>query len=59
MPRWAFYTTSNIIPRHCRVQDYALILSMDDGTRDVVDASLPSLLAADTDGEGPATWGWD
>jgi len=24
-----------------------------------VDASLPSVLQADTDGTGPTTWGWD
>jgi hypothetical protein len=57
--RSAFFTTSNVIPRHCRVQDYALVASAPDGVRVVADASLPSLLAADTDGQGPATWGWD
>jgi hypothetical protein len=57
--RWVFFRTANVIPRHCRVQDYALIVSTDPGGRHVVDASLPSLLAADTDGQGPATWGWD
>jgi len=59
LARWVFYTTANVIPRHCRVQDYALMVWTDAGTRHVIDASLPSLLAADTDGQGPATWGWD
>ena len=42
-----------------RDRDYALMVWTDAGTRHVIDASLPSLLAADTDGQGPATWGWD
>jgi hypothetical protein len=53
------FTTSNVIPRHCRVQDYALIVSGEGGERVVADASLPALLVADTDGQGPSTWGWD
>jgi hypothetical protein len=54
-----FFTTSNLIPRHCRVQDYAVIVLAPGGERVVADASLPALLAADTDGQGPPTWGWD
>jgi len=56
---WILFSTVNVIPRHCRVQDYALVVRDAHGTRILVDASLPALLAADTDGQGPATWGWD
>jgi hypothetical protein len=56
---WLFFRTANVIPRHCRAQDYALVISTADGHRLIADASLPSLLASDTDGQGPATWGWD
>jgi hypothetical protein len=56
---WLLFNTRNIIPRHCRVQEYALVAFTGDGRRLIVDASLPTLLAADTDGQGPATWGWD
>ena len=59
MTDWVRFTTSNVIPRHCRVQDYAVVVSSERGERVVADASLPALLAADTDGQGPATWGWD
>ncbi|HTM04228.1 MAG TPA: hypothetical protein VL173_12030 [Vicinamibacterales bacterium] len=53
------FTTSNVIPRHCRVDAYTLLLTDDRGERLVADASLPAVLQADTDGVGPATWGWD
>jgi hypothetical protein len=53
------FTTSNVIPRHCRVDAYTLLLTDDQGERVIVDASLPAVLQADTDGTGPATWGWD
>ena len=56
---WLLFSTSNVIPRHCRVDDYTLILLCADGRRMKVDAALPALLQADTDGTGPATWGWD
>jgi len=56
---WLFFRTTNVIPRHCRVDDYTLILTCDAGRRVLVDASLPAMLADDTDGTGPATWGWD
>lgn len=56
---WLFFKTANVIPRHCRVHDYALVLRMTDDRRLLVDASLPSLLASDSDGNGPRTWGWD
>ena len=56
---WILFSTVNVIPRHCRVQDYALVVRDAHGTRILVDASLPALLAADTDGQGSATWGWD
>jgi hypothetical protein len=56
---WVFFTTANVIPRHCRVTDYALLAHLADGDRVVTDASLPALLRGDTDGEGSRTWGWD
>lgn len=56
---WILLNTANVIPRHCRVQDYTLIARDATGGRTLADASLPALLAADTDGQGPATWGWD
>ena len=56
---WILLSTVNVIPRHCRVQDYTLVARDATGGRTLADASLPALLAADTDGEGPATWGWD
>lgn len=52
------FTTSNVIPRHCRIDAYTLLF-MDGSERVTVDASLPAVLQADTDGTGPATWGWD
>jgi hypothetical protein len=51
--------TSNIIPRHCRVEGYALLLVDDAGHRWQVPASLPQVLENDHDGDGPRTWGWD
>ena len=59
MTGWMLFSTLNVIPRHCRVQDYALVAIDATGARTLIDASLPSLLAADTDGTGPASWGWD
>lgn len=56
---WIRFSTANVIPRHCRVQDYTLVALDATGGRTLADASLPALLAADTDGQGPATWGWD
>jgi hypothetical protein len=56
---WILLRTVNVIPRHCRVQDYTLVALDATGGRTLADASLPALLAADTDGQGPATWGWD
>ena len=53
------FATSNVIPRHCRIDAYSLLLVDDGGVRTMVDASLPSVLRADTDGAGPTTWGWD
>jgi len=53
------FTTSNVIPRHCRVDAYTLLFMDAGGARLVVDASLPHVLHADTDGTGPSTWGWD
>jgi hypothetical protein len=53
------FTTSNVIPRHCRIDTYTLLFLDDTGGRVTIDASLPAVLQADTDGTGPATWGWD
>ena len=59
MSGWVFFTTANVVPRHCRVTDYALLAHLADGDRVVTDASLPALLRGDTDGQGSRTWGWD
>ena len=53
------FTTSNVIPRHCRIDAYTLLLTDDTGARIVIDASLASVLQSDTDGTGRATWGLD
>jgi len=53
------FSTSNVIPRHCRIDAYTLLFVDAQGERLAADASLPSVLRADTDGAGPATWGWD
>jgi hypothetical protein len=53
------FTTSNVIPRHCRVDAYTLVLTDARGERELVDASLPAVLDADTDGTGSSTWGLD
>jgi hypothetical protein len=53
------FTTSNVIPRHCRIDAYTLLFIDERHERVTVDASLPSVLKADTDGTGPTTWGWD
>ena len=53
------FSTSNVVPRHCRVDSYTLVFVDSRGERLVIDASLPVVLQADTDGTGPATWGWD
>ncbi len=53
------FSTSNVIPRHSRIDAYTLLFMNDGGERVVADASLPAVLQADTDGTGPATWGWD
>ena len=56
---WVEFHTANVIPRHCRVDAYQLAVTDASGTSATTDASLPSVLRADTDGRGPATWGWD
>jgi hypothetical protein len=53
------FTTTNVIPRHCRIDAYTLLFVDANSARMTVDASLPAVLQADTDGTGPATWGWD
>ena len=56
---WLMFRTVNVIPRHCRIDDHTLILEYGAARRLMVDASLPQVRAADSDGVGPATWGWD
>ena len=56
---WVEFHTANIIPRHCRVDGYTIIVTDAGGVRTTADATLPKVLHADTDGRGPATWGWD
>jgi hypothetical protein len=56
---WVHFHTANVIPRHCRVDAYTLLVTDASGARATADASLPAVLRADTDGKGPATWGWD
>ena len=53
------FTTSNVVPRHCRIDAYTLLFVDDHGERLTLDASLPAVLEADTDGTGPSTWGRD
>jgi len=53
------FTTSNVVPRHCRVDAYTLLLFDTNGQRIVLDASLADVLRSDTDGTGPASWGHD
>jgi hypothetical protein len=53
------FSTSNVIPRHCRIDGYTLLFADSTGARTIVDASLPHVLQADSDGTGPSTWGWD
>ena len=59
MSGWVEFHTANIIPRHCRVDGYTVIVIDAGGVRTTADAGLPNVLRADTDGRGPATWGWD
>jgi hypothetical protein len=56
---WIAFHTANIIPRHCRIDGYTLLVTDASGARVVAEASLPAVLRADTDGRGPQTWGWD
>ena len=56
---WVEFHTANIIPRHCRVDGYTIIVTDAGGVRTTADAALPKVLQADTDGVGPASWGWD
>jgi hypothetical protein len=57
--RAAQLETSNTIPRHCRVEGYALLFVDDSGNRWTAPASLPQVLKDDHDGDGPKSWGWD
>lgn len=56
---WLEFRTANVIPRHCRVDAYQVLVTDASGARAVTDASLAAVLRADTDGRGAATWGWD
>jgi hypothetical protein len=53
------FETSNIIPRHSRIDQHTLLIGNADGERYSADASLPDVVKHDHDGTGPATWGWD
>jgi hypothetical protein len=53
------FTTRNVIPRHCRIDAYTLVLAGTSSGRLLLDASLPDVLEADSDGAGSHTWGWD
>ncbi|HVZ22770.1 MAG TPA: hypothetical protein VG871_16970 [Vicinamibacterales bacterium] len=53
------FETSNIIPRHSRIDQHTLLIGNADGERYSGDASLPDVVKHDHDGTGPATWGWD
>ena len=53
------FETSNIIPRHSRIDGHAILVGNADGERYSGDASLPDVVKNDHDGTGPATWGWD
>ena len=56
---WIEFHTANVIPRHCRVDAYTMLVTDAAGARVTADASLLAVLRADTDGRGPASWGWD
>ena len=56
---WVEFHTANIIPRHCRVDGYTIMVTDAAGARTTADAALPAVLRADTDGRGSSTWGWD
>ena len=56
---WVEFHTANVIPRHCRVDTYTILITDASGARATADASLLAVLRADTDGRGPTTWGWD
>jgi hypothetical protein len=53
------FETSNVIPRHCRIDAHAILIGNADGERYSADASLPDVVKNDHDGTGPSTWGWD
>lgn len=53
------FGTSNIVPRHSRIDAHAILVGNGDGERYSADASLPEVVRNDHDGTGPPTWGWD
>ena len=56
---WVHFHSANVVPRHCRVDDHSLVFTDAEGRRTLASAHLPAVLQADTDGQGPASWGWD
>ena len=53
------FETSNIVPRHSRIDAHTILIGNGEGERYPADASLPDVVRHDHDGTGPATWGWD
>ena len=53
------FETSNIVPRHSRIDAHTILIGNGEGERYSADASLPDVVRHDHDGTGPATWGWD
>lgn len=53
------FETSNIVPRHSRIDAHTILVGNGEGERYSADASLPEIVRHDHDGTGPATWGWD
>src|SRR4029450_10014640 len=45
---WVEFHTANLIPRHCRVDGYTVIVTDGGGVRTTADAALPNVLRADT-----------
>lgn len=53
------FETSNVIPRHSRIDAHTILVGNSEGERYSAEASLPDVVRHDHDGTGPATWGWD
>lgn len=53
------FETTNIVPRHSRIDAHTILVGNGEGERYSADASLPDVVRHDHDGTGPPTWGWD